>query len=119
MKLVQSIAETRGASGLGPSRRPTTADFALARFYARVLHVNAGSVRDLALGGWSGGEAWIKRLRAAKSEFDLEQELRDAERFGSWLNKKTRVRGAKAALVRLAELRGEVLAQAEIDALGE
>ena len=118
MKLAQSLAETRGVAGLAALRRPTSADLALARFYARVLRTNACSVRDLTLTGWRGGEAWIGRLREAKSEFDLEQELRDADRFGSWLNKKTRVRGAKAALVRLAELRGEVLAAEEIDALG-
>jgi hypothetical protein len=113
MKLAQSVADTRGVAGIGPTRQANTADFALARFYIKAFHTNTRDSRRGARGetlGWRGGDAWIARLRAAVSVFDLEQELRDADRFAPWLNDKTRARGARTAVVRLAELRGEVLA---------
>ncbi len=122
MKFDQTLRELRGIPGLTPGRRPTAADVALGGFYSKLRRVNPADPRVRAYAPtagraevppWRGGEAWLQRLATARSCFDLEEELRDAERFGGFLNRKTRERGARIARVRLAELQGEVLGAEE------
>ena len=113
MKIDQSLRELRGVPGLAPGRRPTTADLKLVKFYSEVTWENP-AVGRADVGGWVGGEAFVRRLARATSLFDLEVELKDAELFGAHLSRKTRDRAARVARVRLAELQGEVLGEGEV-----
>jgi hypothetical protein len=103
MKLKPGVLYGILTGGIQPT--PTMADIHKARFYAKAAR---GNTQLADAGGWQGGDAFVHRVRTAVSVFDLEVELRDAERFAPWLSPKTKERARRAAEVRLAELQGEI-----------